>query len=161
MAQLAAQMSGYICKCYITQSFIRTRDKLSRDIFLKHPNDLCLGPNQYLNLLRLLYVLSNSGENWFVTLPANLRDDLHMDQTDIDQFLFLKMHNGILQGPICTNVYETIQTADAEFLKLTELTHNSFETKPMTTNSFTYTGVDLSVKPYPVINNQPRAAKRL
>lgn len=84
--------------------------------------------NKLLNLLRSLYLFSDSGDYWTTTFSDHIKSDLELQRTVTD-FSFFKKVRGKLMGVMGTYVDETIACGLPKYDKLNKETGDKFESK--------------------------------
>ena len=90
MIALAAIFGFRLFLTDISQSYLQSAEALIRDVYVKAPKELELGPDMLLKLLKPLYGLSKSGDYWGRTQRFHLIGELGMITSTTDSALFFK-----------------------------------------------------------------------
>ncbi len=89
-----------------------------------------LDPRQLFRLMKPLYGLSNSSDRLYHTLKQHHLDELRLLSTTGDLSLYIKHVCHRLIGLCGVHVDDVLQTGDASFKELTELTGRRFDATP-------------------------------
>jgi hypothetical protein len=114
----------------VTQAYLRSAEKVLRDVYIKPMKEFSMGPGQLLKLLRPPYGLADSGDYWWRTLSNHLRKNLGMESTTGVPALFFKSIEETLSGLCATYVDDTLQAGDKRFVELSELKQRRFQCRP-------------------------------
>lgn len=101
---------------------------------------------QLLNLLKLLYVLKNSGDYWYITISNQLKEDLKM--TSLTGYLacFIRTKNDSLQGMIAVHGDDSIGIGNDSFMKYSMMTSSEFESEERGYDHITFSGIRIERK---------------
>ena len=146
----------------VTQAYLQSALKLSRDIYLKAPKEFGLASNELLKLLKPLYGLSDSGDYWHETFKLHLRKDLLMKQTDGDLALWFKGVGKALQGLIGVYVDDQLGCGTKEFVKYSEETEKKFKSRARCFDKLHFAGIEIdTLQDGSILMHQEPHAKKL
>jgi Reverse transcriptase (RNA-dependent DNA polymerase) len=120
-----------------------------RDVFIdpkKNADEFKLNYDEVLKLLRPLYGLADAGDYWNATMSRHMRDDLGMNPTTGDISLFTKHVGSELCGIAGTYVDDSLLSGNADFLKLSDMSQQKFNSRERQFDHFTFAGVDISTE---------------
>lgn len=125
----------------VTQAYLQSDGELLRDIFIKPPNKFGLEPEQYLNLLKPLYGLSDAGDYWGKTLTEHLKNGLRLECTTSDPAFHFKTADDKIMGLCTTYVDDLLEAGDKAFQELASETQKVFKCKQTTYDNFQFAGL--------------------
>lgn len=134
----------------VDQAYLQSKDKLSRDIYLKLRHDdaqlFGLAEGELLKVLLLLHGIPDSGDYWDVTVTAHTEKDLELSSLTGDPSLFVKRNDDSVDGIIGNYVDDFVHGGNERFQELTLKTLNVFEAKPRKWDCFEFVGVTINTK---------------
>ncbi len=141
LVAMAAIMGFEVWTEDISQAYLQSASELLREVDLK-PNRQQKVPAGYVSkLLRPLYRLSDSGDNWHATFAKHLTHDLGMKAVSSDMSLFFRHARGQLTGLLASYVNDTLACGDRSFVDVTAKTREAFEVKSREHNKMRFSGV--------------------
>lgn len=146
LLSLAALFGFRIWSQDVSQAFLQSAEKLSRDIYIKPSKEFRLDQDALLKLLKPLYGLCDSGDYWYSTFSSHLRNDLGMTPTISDAALFFKCIDAQLRGIIGTYVDDTISAGSTEFDMESKITEEKFESKIREYDNFKFAGMEIETR---------------
>ena len=131
-----ASLLGFrICLLVINQAYLQSKDKLSRDVFIrpkrKDRKFLNIGPAKLLHLSKPLYGMCDSGDYWGATLTKHVRDIAKKSPLKGDPSLYIKQANGATIGMLGSYIDDCLFAGSEGFNHVINLTRNRFESKPV------------------------------
>ena len=114
----------------VTQAYLQSTEKLSRDVYVKPSSEFDLDPNQLLKLLKPLYGLADSGDYWGRTLKHHLEKELGMKASVTDAAFFFKRVKEKLTGLCATYVNDCLQAGTEEFSHQAKCVERKFKCRP-------------------------------
>lgn len=127
----------------IKQAFLQSDRSLTRSVYLRPPLDFHLNPGKLMRILKQLYGLSDAGDYWYATLRKLLQTELDMIPTLLDPAIFFQRHKTFIGGATGTYFDDTIHSVPKSFMKKTTRTAQIFNSKPVKSDKFTFSGVEL------------------
>ena len=162
LVALAAIHGFRLCTQDVTQAYLQSALKLSRDIYLKAPKEFGLASNELLKLLKPLYGISDSGDYWHERFKLHLRKDLLMKQTDGDLALWFKGVGKALQGLIGVYVDDQLGCGTKEFVKYSEETEKKFKSRARCFDKLHFAGIEIdTLQDGSILMHQEPHAKKL
>jgi hypothetical protein len=77
----------------VRQAYLQSSENLKRKVYLKPSKEFELPSDHFLELLKPLYGLSDSGDYWNETITRHLKEDIEMSTISGDMSLFYKHAN--------------------------------------------------------------------
>lgn len=86
-------------------------------MFVEPPPDGFPGmpPKSLLKVVKAVYGLGDAPRQWYNKIVSVLKDDLHMEQSSLDQCCFFKKTAGELNGILCIHVDDILTAGDVTF----------------------------------------------
>lgn len=140
---LAAMFNFDIWSQDVSQAYLQSAENLTREIFVNPPDELRLGKDKLLKLLKPLYGLTDSGDYWFSTFTSHVANDLTMRPCISDAALFFKEIHAHLSGLIGTYVDDTIGAGNSQFREKSKVTEQRFESKKREEGNFKFAGIKI------------------
>lgn len=165
--QSAAKVLGFrIFSHDVTQAYLQSRSNLSRKIYIrpksKDLKTFGLREGELLELNRPLYGLCDAGDYWGNTMEQHLINDLGMKPTVGDPSLYVKKLDGKTIGVSGSYVDDQLNAGTKDFIKMTDSTLRTFESKPRLFDRFDFYGMQFeTVSPQLSRINQEHYAKNL
>lgn len=129
---IAANHGFDVCTSDFKQAYLQSEDPLGRSVYIRDPlAEFNLSQNEWLQLLKPLYGLCDSGDLWNGTLDNHHRCDLSM--TPMDSYPSLhcpRDDSGSLVRLSGTYCDEMIQARTSPFHPKALATHSRFEMRP-------------------------------
>lgn len=129
----------------ITQAYLQSKDKLSRDIFIRPRKDdlkyFGFDDEMILKLNKPLYGMCDSGDYWGATLTDHVRNNLEMLPLDGDPSLYMKESSGQTIGLLGSYVDDCLFAGNPDFDTCIKATQERFESKPLESDNFEFLGV--------------------
>ena len=159
LVSTAANMRWRIFAHDITQAYLQSRDRFTRQLYLRpHPSDrhlFDLSTTEVLKLNLPLYGVCDAGDYWDVTLCAHIEGDLGMVPLTSDPALYAKwLADETLSGLLGAYVDDCLMGGDDAFAVLTHKTLTHFQGKPRTLDNAEFVGVHITT----VSGTQPQFA---
>ena len=145
IASIASTFSFRIFSHDISQAYLQSMDKLTRDVYIKPPKELKLEGDEVLKLLKPLYGLSDSGDYWKKTFHLHMRDDLHMHTLTGDPCFFYYKSEGKLSGVAGTFVDDSLLAGDKNFQSHSSQTLTKFESRQREWDNINFIGCNLKM----------------
>jgi hypothetical protein len=102
----------------ISQAYVQSNTRLSRDIFIRPPPEIGLRPGTILQVLKPLYGVPEAGNHWFSTYHRHHINQLQMDQSTYDPCLLHTSTKGF--GIVGLQTDDTLFLADPIFANAEE-----------------------------------------
>lgn len=104
---VASVYGFFICSYYFTQAYLKSKDKLSRQIFLRPKRDdlktFEIRPSEALELISSIYCLRDAGDFWALTMEAHLVNKLEIRPMPGEKVLYMKkMDKNWMELPVST-----------------------------------------------------------
>lgn len=128
----------------VSHAYLQSAEPLSRAIYIDPPcPEFALDPDQFLQLLKPLYWLCESGDLWHATLDKHHLQDLGMNPLDTDPTYHL-VNDGILTGLSGCYVDDILRCGTQEFRRHCLTTNDKLEMADDERIPCTFTGFRLS-----------------
>lgn len=132
----------------ISQAYTQSTSSMSRDVFIRAPKEMNLGPNAALQVVLPLYGIPEAGTHWFRTYHKHHIDKLGMIPSTFDTCLLYKNDGSALVGlqtddSLIAATTEFMEQEDAE-LKKAHLLAKPFE-KLTSANPINFNGFIISL----------------
>lgn len=125
---LAATHGFDIWTSDVRQAYLQSTDPLARDVFIARPvPEFELDPSQFLQILKPLYGLCESGDLWHETLDRHHREDLGMKPLRSDPALYVLMKDNLLQELSGGYVDDLMRAGNKKFRTPAKKTSHRFE----------------------------------
>lgn len=113
----------------VSQAYLQSASKLTRDVFVQHRQGFKIEPNEILSLLKPLNGLTDSGDYWDMKMNNRLKEDLQMKPLIGDLPCFIKIMQGKLKEITGVYVDNTLAAGNDEFLQDSKLTEQKLKSK--------------------------------
>jgi hypothetical protein len=127
----------------VQQAHLQSADKLMRVVYISPSKEFELGSDVVLKLLKPLYGLCDSGDNWSKTLSDHLQNDFNMKSTTGDPAMFYKAVNDKIAGVTSAYVDDLLMAGTKEFEKETELTSQKFVSRKREYDQVRFAGTEI------------------
>ena len=127
----------------ISQAYLQSEDKLSRDVYLRPTPHFNLSAESLMHLLKSIYGLTDAGDYWGITITRFAKDDMQMTPTTLDISLFFKVVLDKLCGLSGFFVDDGIHSGTEEFSEESRKIEQKFKATPRETNKFKFAGVQV------------------
>jgi Reverse transcriptase (RNA-dependent DNA polymerase) len=114
---LAASTNLDLCLRDISQAYVQSSTILSRDFYVRPPEEMGFGKEQVLKVVKPLYGVPEAGNHWFHTYHKHHVDQLSMEPSTYDPCLLIGTKHTALVG---MQTDDTLILADAPFLSMEE-----------------------------------------
>jgi hypothetical protein len=131
----------------VRQAYLQSSENLKRKVYLKPSKEFELPSDHFLELLKPLYGLSDSGDYWNETMTRHLKEDIKMSTISGDMSLFYKHANHKLQGLIGTYVDDSLLAGTDYFQNLTLKSMTKFESSERELDHTKFAGVSITTVP--------------
>ncbi|KHJ30532.1 hypothetical protein EV44_g3546 [Erysiphe necator] len=131
----------------VSQAYVQSTTKLSREIFAKPPKEIQdnLPTNSVLKIKKPLYGIPEAGTHWFRNYHKHHIENLHMTQSTFDPCLLHTNKKGLF-GVVGIQTDDTLFIGNEEFIRLEqdEIIKSQIVTKPvdklMSNKNLTFNG---------------------
>jgi hypothetical protein len=127
----------------ISQAFLQAANENMRDIFLQPPTEMELSPDKFLELMKPLYGLCDSGYRWHHTVRHHHVQDLQMEPLDADPSLSFRSVGNRLIGLSGVYVDDMLRCGTPDFLRDSKSTSRIFDATAETMRTAKFAGVNL------------------
>jgi len=131
----------------VKQAYLRSKDDLTREIYLKpKPEDreyFGIDDGDLLLLKKPLYGVCDAGDYWGVTVAAHVEEDLGMTPLVGDPSLYVKDGTADITGLLGTCVDDCLLAGNESFQVLTEQMLEKFESRPRQWDDAEFLGVTI------------------
>eukprot|EP00170_Pyropia_yezoensis_P002201 contig_9242_g2205 len=129
----------------INQSYLQSKDKLSRSVYLYSRQEdraiLGVADDKVLRALKPLYGLCDAGDYWNATITAHVKDDLCMSPLTGDPAPYYKDGDGHADGLLGSYADDILLGGNENFQSMTESSLTRFESKPREWDDTEFLGV--------------------
>lgn len=125
------------------QVYLKSTEKLLRDVSVKPPDEFQLSSDQLLKLLKPLYGITYAGDYWYNTLTKLLHSDLKILPRTGDRFLFRRRIRQELSGLIGTYSDDTICAGTQSFVQKSKRTEEKFQSFTRIYAKMTFVGIQM------------------
>ena len=149
LVALAAIFDFTVWSSDVKLAYLQSKEPMNRRVFIRDPAlQFGLADGQYLELLKPLYGLSDSGDNWHATLQKHLVNDPGLSPNKVDSSLsFRHDDNGNLIGVHTSYVDDLLRAGTPKFRDDCALTCATFETSPDEKLPLTFAGIQIKQAP--------------
>lgn len=89
---------------YIAQAYIQSKPRLELNLYTRAPSEMGLPKYFVFEILKPLYIVPESGLNWYQTYLAHNLEDLGMKRSRADPFMMYRRGGEGLEGLIVLQV---------------------------------------------------------
>lgn len=87
---------------------MQSNSELEREVNICAPAELGLPDGLFLNVVKHMYVIPESGPHWYLTYFAHHLDTLKMNRSKADPCVLIHRNNGSLEGLIHLQVDDSL-----------------------------------------------------
>ena len=145
LVAIAAIFGFIVWSSDVKLAYLQSREPMNRRVFIRDPAiQFGLEDGQYLELLKPLYGLSDSGDSWHATLSKHLANDLGLSPNKVDNSLsFRHDDSDNLIGVHASYVDDLLRAGTRSFREACQVTSATFETSPDEELPFTFAGIQI------------------